>query len=142
MARYRSCDSAQKRLFIGEGYVEKVPPEVWRYEVSEKQVLRQWFSYRKKNRERPVIGDRPPPSPLSFVQPDHWLAEYTTEIINVLNVLGWLVELEPVQAALLKKVLSGPLISDEELRRANAFEFSPIPRPSSRQSSGPRLIED
>ncbi len=63
-------DSAQMRLLIGEGYVENVPPEVWRYEVSEKQVLRQWFSYRKKNRERPIIGDRRPPSTLSFVQPD------------------------------------------------------------------------
>ena len=66
-------------------------PAVWAYEVSGKHVLRQWFSYRKKNRERPIIGDRRPPSTLGDIQPDHWLAEYTTELINVLHVLGRLV---------------------------------------------------
>ena len=63
-------------------------PRVWAYEVSGKQVLTQWFSYRKANRERPIIGDRRQPSKLGDIQPDHWLAEYTTELINVLNVLG------------------------------------------------------
>ena len=58
----------------------------------------QWFSYRKANRERPIIGERRLPSPLGAIQPDHWLAEYTTELINVLNVLGWLVDLEQIQA--------------------------------------------
>lgn len=72
-----------------------MPSAVWSYEVSGKQVLGQWFSYRKKNREHPLIGDRRPPSLLGNLQPDHWLAEYTTELLNVLNVLGWLVGLEP-----------------------------------------------
>jgi hypothetical protein len=42
----------------------------------------QWFSYRKRNRERPIIGDRRPPSKLGVIQPDHWLAEYTTELAS------------------------------------------------------------
>jgi len=83
-------DPAKQRLLIGSGYVENVSPAVWNYEVSGKQVLSQWFSYRRKNRERPIIGDRRPPSPLGDVQPDHWLAEYTTELLNVINVLGCL----------------------------------------------------
>ena len=95
---------------------------MWRYEVSGKQVLLQWFSYRKANRERPIIGDRRTPSPLGGIQPDHWLAEYTTELINVLNVLGWLVDLEPTQAKLLEKVCSGPTIPSEELRIAGALD--------------------
>ena len=74
------------RLHIGKGYVDNVPAAVWRYEVSGKSVLRQWFSYRR-NREpdhwRPAAtvqaGD---------IQPDHWLAEYTTELLNVLHVLA------------------------------------------------------
>lgn len=74
-------------------------------------MLRQWFSYRKKNRERPQIGDKRPPSPLSEIQPDHWLPEYTSELINLLNVLTLLVELEPKQADLLKRVCEGPLIA-------------------------------
>ncbi|MBA3882281.1 MAG: hypothetical protein H0X73_06070 [Chthoniobacterales bacterium] len=62
-------DASKQRLLIGTGYVENVPPAVWRYEVSGKQVLLQWFSYRKRNRERPIIGDRRPPSPLGFIEP-------------------------------------------------------------------------
>ncbi len=103
-------DASKQRLLVGQGFIEPVPPEVWRYEVSGKQVLVQWFSYRKKNRERPMIGDRRPPSPLGDIQPDTWLAEYTTELLNVLNVLGLLVELEPAQADLLKRICEGPTI--------------------------------
>jgi hypothetical protein len=92
-----------------------VPPAVWAYQVSGKQVLTQWFSYRKKNRERPLIGDRRPPSPLGDIQPDHWLPEYTEELLNVLNVLGLLVDLEPRQADLLKRVVDGPLVTPDKL---------------------------
>jgi hypothetical protein len=87
-------DAGKRRLFIGAGFIDNVPPEVWNYEVSGKRVLTQWFSYRKRNRDRPIIGDRRPASKLSEIQPDHWLAEYTTELLHVLHVLGGLVELE------------------------------------------------
>ena len=50
-------DAAARRLKIGTGHIDNVAPEVWAYEVSGKNVLRQWFSYRKRNRERPLIGD-------------------------------------------------------------------------------------
>ena len=114
-------DEAKCRLLIGSGYVEGVPPAVWRYEVSGKQVLRQWFSYRKADRERPIIGDRRPPSKLGDIQPNHWLAEYTTELINVLNVLGWLADLEPEQAELLENICFGQTVSTEELSAAGAY---------------------
>lgn len=120
-------DATKQRLLVGTGFIENVPPAVWRYEVSGKQVLLQWFSYRKKNRERPIIGDRRPPSPLGNIQPDHWLAEYTTELLNVLNVLGGLVELEPAQAALLEKILAGPTICAADLSAAGAFAAAPAP---------------
>lgn len=68
-------DEAHRRLLIGSGYIERVTPQMWRYEVSGKVVLRQWFSYRKANRERPIVGDRRPPSKLGEMQPDHWLPE-------------------------------------------------------------------
>jgi hypothetical protein len=64
-------DAAKQELKVGCGRIGPVPEAVWEYEVSGKQVLRQWFSYRKKNRERPQIGDRRPPSPLGDIQPDH-----------------------------------------------------------------------
>lgn len=103
-------DPATRRLSVGSGYVENVAPAVWAYEVSGKPVLRQWFSYRKKDRSRPQIGDRRQPSPLGNIQPDHWLPEYTKELLNVLNVLGLLVKLEPEQARLLGEICDGPLI--------------------------------
>jgi len=56
-----SYDPSERRLHVGGGYVENVAHRVWEYEVSGKKVLRQWFSYRKANRERPIIGDRRPP---------------------------------------------------------------------------------
>jgi Type ISP C-terminal specificity domain/N-6 DNA Methylase len=73
-------NAAERRLVIGKGHVDNVPPEVGAYEVSGMNVLRQWFSYRKRDRRRPIIGDRRPPSPLSFIQPEHWLAEYTDDL--------------------------------------------------------------
>ena len=109
--------------------------------MSGKQVLRHWFSYRKKNRERPIIGDRRPPSPLGDIQPDHWLSEYTSELINVLNILALLVDLEPAQAALLDEICAGPLISVEELKAAGVIE--PITPQRRRRSvqNGPQLFD-
>ncbi len=104
-------DESQRRLLVGTGFVENVPLAVWQYEVSGKRVLSQWFSYRKKNRERPIIGDRRPPSKLGDIQPDHWLAEYTTELLNVVHVLTMLVEAEPAQAQLLEEVCDGPTLA-------------------------------
>lgn len=104
-------DAAAQTLKVGTGRIENVPLEVWEYEVSGKNVRRQWFSYRKKDRSRPLIGDKRPPSDLMKIQPDHWLPEYTSELINVLNVLAMLVELEPQQAKLLEEIEDGPLIA-------------------------------
>ena len=96
-------DETHQRLHIGTGYVDHVSPAMWSYEVSGKQVIKQWFSYRQADRERPIIGDRRPPSRLGEIQPDRWPAEYTSELLNVLNVLGRLIELEPAQAELLER---------------------------------------
>ncbi len=92
-----------------------VSPEMWAYEVSGKQVIWQWFSYRRRDRSRPVIGDRRPPSPLDAIQPDGWLAEYTTDLMNLLHVLGRLIRLEPAQAGLLQRILDQSLITLENL---------------------------
>ena len=106
-------DPMLKRLRIGLGFIDNVSPAVWAYEVSGKNILRQWFSYRKRDRTRPIIGDRRPPSPLDKVQPDHWLDEYTVDLINLIHVLGRLVALEPVQADLLERICAGELIASD-----------------------------
>ena len=115
-----SYEPQARRLHVGSGYIDNVPPAVWSYEVSGKHVLTQWFSYRQRDRSRPMIGDRRTPSPLGDIQPDGWLSEYTTELLNVLNVLGRLVKLEPKLADLLKQICDGPTISNSDLKDAIA----------------------
>jgi hypothetical protein len=114
-------DAAKRRLRIGQGYIDNVTPEMVAYEVSGMNVLKQWFSYRKRDRSRPIIGDRRPPSPLGEIQPEHWPHEYTSDLIDLLNVLGRLVVLEPQQSQLLDQILAGRLIDRTKLEAAGAL---------------------
>jgi hypothetical protein len=135
-------DAGKRRLLVGHGFIENVTPAMWAYEVSGKQVLVQWFSYRKRDRERPIIGDRRQPSPLGDIQPNHWLAEYTTELLNVLNVLGRLIGLEPNQAELLDEICSSSLISVQELNDGGALEPPPPPPAKPKQPRKARKPSD
>ena len=114
-------DAAARRLFVGKGYVDNVSQAMFDYDVSGMNVLNQWFSYRKKDRRRPIIGDRRPPSPLSSIQPDHWLAEYTSDLLDLLHVLGRLIALEPAQTQVLEAILDATLIEHEHLLAAGAL---------------------
>ena len=107
-------DPQAQQLRIGPGLIEPVAPAVWNYEVSGVNVLTKWFSYRRADRDRPVIGARRE-SPLLRIQSDKWLASYTTELLEILNVLTLLVELEPQQAQLLAAIVEGPQISTDAL---------------------------
>ena len=120
-------DPAAGRLTVGKGYVENVTLEMWTYEVSGKRVLWHWFSYRRRDRTRPIMGDRRPPSPLDAIQAEGWLPEYTTDLLDLLHVLGRLIALEPKQADLLNRICDGPLRSAEELRAAGAFATPETP---------------
>lgn len=115
-------DDAARRLFIGKGYVENVTQRQVDFDVSGMNVLEKWFSYRKRDRSRPLIGtDKRPPSPLSDIQPDHWLAEYTSDLLDLLHVLGRLVALEPAQADVLQDILGATLLDHDQLIAAGAL---------------------
>lgn len=114
-------DAAANRLHVGGGHVDHVTPAMWAYEVSGKRVIRQWFSYRKRDRSKPIIGDRRPPSELDRIQPEYWPAEYTTDLLDLLNVLGRLIDLEPRQADLLERIAAGQLITQDILVAAGAI---------------------
>jgi hypothetical protein len=122
-------DAAKQRLMVGKGYVANVTQAMWDYQVSGKQVAWHWFSYRRRDRSRPIIGDRRPPSPLDKIQPDHWLPEYTTDLVNLLRVLGRLIALEPKQADLLARICDGPLIHAEDIHELLA-ETAPVENPA------------
>jgi len=113
-------DAANRRLKIGKGWIDNVSSQMWEYEVSGKQVVWHWFSYRRRNRTRPQIGDKRPPSPLDAIQPEGWLAEYTSDLIDLLNVIGRLVALEPRQAKLLEDILGTDLIDLDLIEEALA----------------------
>ena len=83
-------------------------------------VVRHWFSYRRRDRSRPIIGNRRPPSPLGDIQPEGWLAEYTSDLIDLLHVLGRLIALEPAQADLLARICDGRLLTRQRLEDAMA----------------------
>jgi Type ISP C-terminal specificity domain/N-6 DNA Methylase len=114
-------DPAARRLKIGTGYIDHVSPQVWAYEVSGKRVLIQWWSYRRKDRSKPPMGDKRPPSELGRIQPDKWLPEYTTEFLNVLRVLTRLVALEPAQDDLLRRIVESPTLHADLLRSTGAL---------------------
>ena len=114
-------DPALRRLKIGMGHVANVSQPVWRYEVSGKNVLRQWWSYRREDRSKPPMGDKRPPSRLSAIQPENWLPEYTTELVDLLRVLTRLVALEPGQADLLARIVAAPTIDSDTLRAAGSL---------------------
>jgi Type ISP C-terminal specificity domain len=115
-------DPATQRLKIGKGEIGNVTPAMRDYEVSGKNVLTQWFSYRRRDRTKPVIGDRRPPSPLEKIQPDGWLHEYTTDLLDLLHVLGRVIELEPRQADLLSRICDGALIPKQAFVAAGLAE--------------------
>lgn len=137
-----SFDGSKNRLIVGTGYIENVTIEMWDYEVSGMNVLNQWFSYRKKDRSRPVIGNRKPPSRLGQIQPDHWIADYTTDLIDLLNVVGMLIELEPEQTQLLEEVCSGDLFTMETLESERAFVSPDYSKVSRRKKGERKLFED
>lgn len=128
-------DPSTQRLKVGKGYIQNVTPEMWAYEVSGKRVLWHWFSYRRRDRSRPIIGDRRPPSPLDNVQPEGWLPEYTTDLLDLLHVLGRLIKLEPAQADLLNRICAGPLRSVEELAAAGALAVPGAASPKAKGKS-------
>jgi hypothetical protein len=118
MPREVRYDATAERLYIGTGYIDHVSPAVWAYEVSGKPVIAHWFSYRCFDRTRPIIGERSAPSPLGDIQSLGWLAEYTTELLNVINVLGRLLLLEPEQQAVLEEICAGAIITAGEFDEA------------------------
>jgi hypothetical protein len=113
-----SYDAETATLRVGAGRISPVRPEVWAYEVSGMKVVKKWFGYRKKN----PAGRKS--SPLDDINTEEWPAEFTTELLQLLNVLTLCVELEPDQADVLERICNGPLVTLADLELANVF---PVP---------------
>jgi hypothetical protein len=129
-------DPATQELRVGAGRISHVTARMRDYDVSGVNVLDKWFSYRRRSREHPVIGARRT-SPLLEIQAESWPAEYTTTLIDLLNVLGLLAELEPQQAALVSEILNQALITTEDLTQAGVLPVPPDARKPARAVGGP-----
>lgn len=116
-------DAVTRELRVGDGVVAPVDPRVVAYEVSGMNVLRKWFGYRRATRPQ-ARGDQ---SPLDDVRPTTWPTEYTTDLLDLLNVLTLVVEAEPAQAALLDRVMVGPRITVSDLTAEGVL---PVPEAS------------
>ena len=104
------------------GAITNVTAKMWAYSVyRDTPLLKQWFSYRNKSRSRPDYGRER--SPLNNIRPKTWPSDYTTELLNVLNVIGLLIDLEPQQSAVLDRILEADLLTYDDLRAEGALDI-------------------
>jgi hypothetical protein len=128
-------DADAQTLHVGDGQIRPVSPEVWEYHVSGMRIVKKWFGYRKK---KPSVKWS---SPLNDIHAETWTAEMTGELLDLLNVLGRCVALEPTQAELLDAVLAGPLITVADLTDVGVLPVPPAARkPPRRPPSGDDLL--
>jgi hypothetical protein len=109
MPEQMSYDIETQTLRLGKGEWGPVRPEAIDYEVGGRNVLKSWFNYRKKE----PGGKRS--SPLDDINVESWPSDWTVELIELLTVLTRLVELEPAQADLLNRILTGPILTKDQL---------------------------
>jgi hypothetical protein len=127
-------NAATRELSVGVGRIAPVEPAVWDYEVSGMKVLKHWFDRHKREPD----GRRS--SPLDAVVNTTWDPDWTSELLETLNVLTLLVDLEPTQAALLERIMSSPLITVDDLVRGGVT-VAERPTPAAPGSAVPQLFE-
>lgn len=123
-------DESSETVSMGDGSWGPVPREVVDYEIGMRNVLENWFNYRRAsstNRET---------SPLDEIMPTTWSPGWTNEFTDLLSAVRRLVELQPQQATILERVLAGPMLGVEALAAAGyAGAEDPDRRPRSQQEN-------
>ncbi len=121
-----------RTLRVGDGEFAPVAREVFDFEVSGLKVVQSWLKYRMKR------GGGKKSSPLDDIRPDHWMGQFTTELLELLWVLESTVKGYPAQARLLEEVMAG------ECLRADALPEVPVQmrRPPVVRKPGEQRFED
>ena len=126
---------ATRILHVGGGQIGPVSPEVWDYETSGMKIIRKWFGYRKKD----PAGRRS--SPLDDINAEYWPAHYTTQLLELLNVLEMLIDIEPRQADLLERICEGLQITVADLRQESMSSLClPVPRKPETSKRFPQTV--
>jgi hypothetical protein len=108
-------DAATQTLLVGTGRISPVEPAAWAYEVSGMRVVKRWFDRRKKDPD----GRRS--SHLDDMMPSTWNPSWTTELLELLNVLTLVADMAPAQADLLDRITAGPLVTVSDLTAAGVL---------------------
>ncbi len=69
-----------------------------------------------------------PDPPRTIIDPETWPPKFTSELLDLLNVLGLCVDLEPRQAGLLDRICAGPLVTIADLERVHVYPASDFAR--------------
>jgi predicted helicase len=127
-------DEQTQTICIGStGQVSPVPAAVWGYRVGGMRVVDKWIRYRLKNPR-----GRPASSPLDKINACSWTRYFNDDLLNLLHVLGQLVQLEPAQDVLLKDVCSSPGIDTLQLREVGVL---PVPASARTPKQQPPTID-
>ncbi|WP_460364591.1 type ISP restriction/modification enzyme [Actinocorallia lasiicapitis] len=111
-------DADRRVIEVGTGSFGPVSEAVWRFDVGGMDVVKKWFGYRKAQ------PDGKKSSPLDDIHVDEWPSEWIRELAELLSVLNRLVELEPRQDDLLRRVLDQRKITVADLETLGVL---PVP---------------
>lgn len=112
-------DSSKREISAGVGRIANVSPEVWAFEVSGLKVLQSWLD------NRSASGSGRTSSPLDSIRYEEW--EFTDELLLVIAILQYTVDVTPEAQTLLDRVLAG-----------DVFLASELPQPTEAERSAPR----
>lgn len=118
-------DPDTQHLLVGDGVIGPVPEAVWTYEVSGMRVVKRWFDRRKK------APDGRRSTPLDDIVARQWEPAWTTELLQLLNVLSLITEMSPGMIDLLDQIMDGPLITVDDLEAASVLPI--VDRPVAEQ---------
>ena len=116
-------DLDTQTLNVGGGTISPVSAEVVGYEVSGMNVLRKWFGYRRSTRPQ-TRGEQ---SALDDIRPKEWPSAYTTDLLDLLQVLQLVVDRHQAQADLLTRIMTTARVTVDDLLAASVF---PVPEAS------------
>jgi hypothetical protein len=99
----------EEALDIGSGRISPVPEGAWEFHAGGARVLDTWFG------PRTSAGA---PGTLEAVRPAGWPRARTSELLELITVLGLLAELRPRCRRLASHIMEGPCVTTRKLHQA------------------------
>ena len=110
-----------RELHVGSGRIGPIDSKVWNYEISGLKVLQSWLGYRMKKPKGRKSSE------LDEIRPQHWSADMTTTLINLIWILEATLNMEPDLEIILQSVI-----------KSECFHADELPKPSETQKKPPK----